>query len=151
MGEHVDWALHRPEMAVGMGRLSEAVYGHSQLPLREREAARFVIALLNDCAVCKDTRAQRAETEGIDEEFYAEVADWRASPRLSARERMAAEFAHRFAFDHQSMDDAFWARMREAFADAEVADLTICCGMWLGMGRAMAVIGVRAPDERILI
>ena len=40
MGEHVDWALYRAKMAVGMGQLSEAVYGNSQLPVREREAAR---------------------------------------------------------------------------------------------------------------
>ena len=43
MGEHVDWALLRPKMAAGMGALSEAVYGHSQLPVREREAARWTI------------------------------------------------------------------------------------------------------------
>ena len=27
MGEHVDWSLHRTEMAIGMGKFSEAVYG----------------------------------------------------------------------------------------------------------------------------
>ena len=48
MGEHVDWTLHRPKMAVGMGQLADAVYGNSQLPLREREAARWTIALVND-------------------------------------------------------------------------------------------------------
>ena len=31
MGEHIDWALLRPEMAAGMGKLSAAVYGNSQL------------------------------------------------------------------------------------------------------------------------
>ena len=57
-GEHVDWALLRPEMAAGMGALSEAVYKNSKLPLRERESARWTIALINDCAVCQDTRAR---------------------------------------------------------------------------------------------
>jgi len=33
----------------GMGALSEAVYGNTQLPLRERESARWTIALINDC------------------------------------------------------------------------------------------------------
>src|ERR1700690_2708001 len=45
MGEHVDWALLRPEMAVGMGALSKAVYENTKLALREREAARWTIAL----------------------------------------------------------------------------------------------------------
>jgi alkylhydroperoxidase family enzyme len=151
LGEHVDWALVRPEMAVGMGALSKAVYENTRLALREREAARWTIALINDCVVCRDTRAHHGEEAGVDEGFYAEVASWRTSEALSDRERLAAEFAERFALDHLAMDDAFWTQLRTAFADDEIADLTMCCGMFLGLGRAMAVIGVRAPEERILV
>jgi alkylhydroperoxidase family enzyme len=151
MGEHVDWALLRPDMAVGMGALSEAVYTNTQLALREREAARWTIALINDCVVCQDTRATHGEANGVDESFYGEVADWRNSTELSERERLAAEFAQRFALDHLAMDDAFWERLHAAYADDELADLTMCCGMFLGLGRVLAVIGVRAPDERILV
>ena len=88
---------------------------------------------------------------GADEPFYAEVTDWRASTALSDREKLAAEFAERFALDHLAMDDAFWGRMHAAFSEEELADLTICCGMFLGMGRTLAVVGVAAPDERILV
>jgi alkylhydroperoxidase family enzyme len=151
LGEHIDWALLRPKMAAGMGALSEAVYANSQLPVREREAARWTIALLNDCAVCRDTRAKDGATVGADDSFYTEATDWRASSELSAREKLAAEFAERFALDHLAMDDGFWDRMHAAFSEEELADLTICCGMFLGMGRTLAVVGVRAPDERILV
>jgi len=150
-GEHVDWALLRPKMAVGMGALSGAVYENSELSVREREAARWTIALINDCHVCQDTRARDGAAKGADEPFYTDVADWRSSTALSDRERLAAEFAERFAIDHQAMDDEFWSRLHSAFADPELADLTICCGMFLGLGRVMAVIGVRAPEERILV
>ena len=151
LGEHADWTLSRPEIAVGMGALSTAVYTHSKLDVREREAARYTIALINDCKVCRATRAKSGEEAGIAEPFYAEVTDWRASTELTAREKLAAEFAQRFALDHLAMDDEFWARLRAAYADDEIADLTMCCGAWLGMGRALAVIGVRAPDERLLV
>ena len=134
-----------------MGKLSEAVYGHSRLPVREREAARWTIALVNHCAVCQDTRAERGPEEGIDDGFYAQVADWRASEVLTDREKLAAEFAERFALDHLTMDDEFFDRMRTGYSDDELADLVICCGMFLGMGRAMAVVGVPAPEERILV
>ena len=107
--------------------------------------------MINDCLVCRDTRAKDAVTVGADEPFYAEATDWRSSTTFTERERAAAEFAERFALDHLAMDDAFWARMHAAFAEDELADLTICCGMFLGMGRALAVVGVRAPDERILV
>ena len=79
MGEHIDWALLRPKMAAGMGALSEAVYGNSQLSVREREAARWTIALINDCAVCRDTRARDGASAGAGEPFYDEVTDWRAA------------------------------------------------------------------------
>ena len=151
MGEHVDWSLHRTDMAIGMGKFSEAVYGNSQLALREREAARWTIALINDCVVCQDTRAKDAELHAIDDGFYAEVASWATTDALTEREKLAAEFAQRFALDHQDMDDDFWARLRATYADDEVADLIICCGLFLGLGRAMAVVGVRAPDERIVV
>ena len=151
MGEHIDWALHRPKMAAGMGALSEAVYGNTQLPVREREAARYTIAMINDCAVCRDTRAKDGAAVGADEPFYAEATNWRASTELSERERAAAEFGERFALDHLAMDDEFWDRMHALFSEDELADLVICCGMFLGMGRALAVVGVRAPDQRILV
>ena len=49
------------------------------------------------------------------------------------------------------MTDELWGRLRGAFSDDELADLTMCCGMMLGLGRTLAVLGVRAPDERILV
>jgi alkylhydroperoxidase family enzyme len=151
LGEYVDWMLTRPDMAAGMGALSDAVYNHSTLPTGEREAARYTIAMINDCQVCRAARAKSGADEGIDEGFYAEVPVWRTSSILSERERLAAEFAERFALDHLAMDEALWGRMRAAFSDDELADLTMSCGAWLGMGRAMAVIGVKAPDERLLV
>jgi alkylhydroperoxidase family enzyme len=150
-GEHIDWMLLRPEMAVGVGAFSEAVYGHTTLPPREREAARWTIALINHCAVCQNTRSKDAADQHIDEGFYAEVAGWHSSTVLSDRERMAAEFAQRFANDHLLMDDELWSRARALFSDEELADLTICCALWLGTGRAMAVMGVEAPAEQIIV
>ena len=101
--------------------------------------------------MCQDTRARDGVAAGADEGFYAEVTDWRSSTALSDRERLAAEFAQHFALDHLDMDDELWGRLRAAFSDDELADLTMCCGMFLGLGRVLAVVGVRAPDERILV
>src|SRR3984893_10057940 len=96
-GEHVDWALMRPEMAVGVGALSEAGAQTPRLPVREREAARWTIALINDCVVCQDTRARNGPAAGVDEGFYGEVADWRTSTALSDRERLGAGVGPRLA------------------------------------------------------
>jgi hypothetical protein len=44
------WQL-APHLGIGMGAMSEAVYVHSSLAVREREVARMRIAQLNECHV----------------------------------------------------------------------------------------------------
>ena len=63
---------------------------------------------------------------------------WRGGARL------AVEFAERFALDHQAMDDALFTRLRGSFADEEILDLTICCAVYLGLGRMLTVLGITA-------
>ena len=152
MGEHVDWSLHRTEMAVGMGAFSEAVYGNSQLPIREREAARWTIALINHCLVCQDTRAKDAEPNHIDEGFYAEVAQL-GHHRCAHRAR-EARGGVRPAVRPRPPGHGRRASGRACAPRSpthEVADLIICCGMFLGLGRTLAVVGAPAPEERILV
>jgi alkylhydroperoxidase family enzyme len=132
------WGL-RPEMGEAVQRLSYAVYSQSALPARVREAARMRIAHVNDCAVCRGWRIPELAEQGVDEELYAHVTDPDAGD-YSAQERLAIEFAERYALDHRSLDDAFFARLREHFTDAEILDLSICVGNWLAFGRLTMVL-----------
>ena len=50
------WAL-RPEMGMGAGALSHAIYEQSIVPVRERELARMRIAQINDCVICQQWRS----------------------------------------------------------------------------------------------
>lgn len=77
--------------------------------------------------------------QGVDEELYAHVAE-HGHPAYSERERLAIEYAERFALDHLAIDDAFWVRLRERFTDPEILDLTICIGNWLAFGRLTQVL-----------
>ena len=72
-----------------------------------------------------------------DEAFYAAIADWRTSPVLTERERMAAEYADRLGQSPKSMeeDDGFWQQMHAVFSDAEIVDLSFAIAMWMGFGR----------------
>ncbi|HUW01835.1 MAG TPA: hypothetical protein VMW08_05750 [Acidimicrobiales bacterium] len=151
LGPHIDWMMHRVQMATGVGALSEAVYGNTQLSLREREAARWIVAQLNACRVCQSTEATDGASHRADAGFYSAVVDWRESLELTERERLAAEFAERFVRDHQAMDDDLWDRLRTEFADDEIADLVICCGTFLGLGRMLAVLGVDPPDGGLTV
>ena len=132
------WAL-RPEMGEAVQRLSYAVYSQSALPARVREAARMRIAHINDCAVCRGWRIPEFADQGVNEELYAHVEDPDTGD-YSAQERLAIEYAERFALDHRSLDDMFFSRLREHFTDPEILDLGICVAEWLGFGRLTMVI-----------
>lgn len=138
------WMQLQPELAGGLIAFSDAIYGKGRLPLREREIARLRIAEINQCEVCRNARQAHGPDKGVDENLYAQVLDWRRAAGYSARERLVAEFAERFALDHVALraDDAFWQKFRAELSDAEIVELTMSCALWLGAGRAMRVLDV---------
>src|SRR3954454_14662177 len=127
------WTL-RPELGGMVERMIRGVYEQSVLPAAEREVVRMRIAQLNDCSACADFRAPSVREAGVPDELYAHVADYAAYPGYTDRQRVAIEYAERFATDHDSIDDAFFARLRACFTDAEVLDLTLCVSVYLGLG-----------------
>ena len=135
------WSL-RPEMGAAVNRLVDAAYNKSILPVREREAARMRIAQLNDCTVCLAFRADTVKAQGLTEEFYCHVGTHDGGSAFTPRESLAMEYAERFAIDHTSIDDEFFARLRGLFTDPEILDLTICLSAFLGLGRTLRVLGI---------
>lgn len=135
------WGEMVPAIGHPAAAFSGAVYEHSTLALREFEAARLRIAQVNGCLFCLDWRTDRAG-EHVGDDFPAHVEQWRTSDALSERERLAAEYAERYALDHHGLDDAFWSRMRTAYDDREVVELTMCLGSWLAFGRLNRVLGI---------
>jgi alkylhydroperoxidase family enzyme len=71
--------------------------------------------------------------------MYAHVAD-HDHPEYSEPERLAIEYAERFALDHLNIDDAFFVRLHEHFSDADILDLTICIADYMGFGRLTQVL-----------
>lgn len=135
------WGEMVPAIGHPAAAFSAAVYANSTLTLREFEAARLRIAQVNGCLFCLDWRTDR-NGEIVADDFAESVECWVDSTSLSARERLAAEYAERFAADHRSLDDAFWARMHESYTDAEIVELTMCLGSWIAFGRLNRVLGI---------
>ena len=135
------WTL-RPEMGGMVDKMVSTIYQRSILPAEEREVARMRIAQLNACSACADFRAQSVLDAGVSEELYAHVHEAATYPGYSARQRLAVEFAERFATDHRGIDDDLFARLRHEFSDPEVLDLTMFVAVCLGLGRALEVLGI---------
>ena len=62
-------------------------------------------------------------------EKLAEVPEWRTSRLFSVQERLALEYAERITHTDQSVDEAFFARLREQFGEAEIVELTAAIAM----------------------
>ena len=150
-----------PQIGPAAGSFVLAVYQHLRVPLRVAEAARYRIALINGCVVCQAFRAGDhldafIESSGGDaatslvarggekppEEFYAAVTHWRDSDIFSERERLAIEYAERFAENPRDLpyDPDFWGKVRAGFTDEELSDLTLAIGCWVAMGRFTHVL-----------
>lgn len=135
------WQL-RPEMGAMVEAMVRTVYGSSILPAAEREPARMRIAQLNSCGACATFRAPSVLASGVTEDLYCHLDDYESYDGYTPRQRLAIEYATRFATDHASVDDVFFARLRGVFTDAEILDLTLCFAAYLGLGRALAVLGI---------
>ena len=78
--------------------------------------------------------------QGVTEGMYAHVAEHRDHQEYSDAERIAIEYAERFALAHLELDDEFFVRLRDHFSDADILDLTICIADFLAFGRLTEVL-----------
>lgn len=53
---------------------------------------------------------------------------------------MAIAYAEKLALDHNSIDDAFFARLHEEFTDPEIVELGMLIGQFIGVGRLLMVL-----------
>ena len=60
--------------------------------------------------------------------------------QFSPRETVAIEFAEKLAIDHHSIDDEFFKRLHEEFNDAEILELGMMIGQYIGLGRLVKVL-----------
>jgi alkylhydroperoxidase family enzyme len=135
------WGSMVPGIGPAAAAFAQSVYEHGTLGLREFEAARLRIAQINGCVFCQDWRTERDGVR-VEEGFEQAVTDWRVSPALDERTRLAAEYAERYALDHHGLDESFWTRMKQHYSDREVVELTMCLGSWIAFGRLNRVLGL---------
>jgi AhpD family alkylhydroperoxidase len=116
---------------------SGAAAGLARLSPREKELVRLRIATLNGCQTCKAARLSAStvsEGEALSVDAYEEAGGY------SERERAAIRLAERMALDHLSIDDEMIREMHEHFDDAELLELLMMAGQYIGFGRMLAVL-----------
>ena len=93
--------------------------------------------------------------QGLDEDLYHRVSDYDEIGAFTEAEKLAAETAERFCWDHEAMtaDEDYWARMKQHFTDQQILELLTLVGYCVAMGRTLGDPGDRQrlpgqPDPR---
>jgi alkylhydroperoxidase family enzyme len=137
----------QPALGKALAGLSEAIYSQTVVDLRVREAVRMRIAHINECLLCVGFRFPQKKEEftamNINEDFYAAIPQWRTSTLFSERERLAIEYAEKFAENHLSIDDNFIAGLGRYFSGAEIFALTTIIAGLMANGRILQVLQVQ--------
>jgi alkylhydroperoxidase family enzyme len=80
------------------------------------------------------------------EEMVAALADFEKGD-FTPRETVALRFATLMAEDHRKLDDAFFAALRALFTDAEIIELGMVTGQFIGFGRLIAALDLENPRQ----
>jgi alkylhydroperoxidase family enzyme len=111
--------------------------GVARLTPRLKELVRLRIATLNGCETCK---AARLAADTIPEEQALNIDGYARSDDYSPAERAAVRFAEMLAVRHFDIDDHEIVLLHEHFDDAEILELMMMAGQYIGFGRVLAIL-----------
>lgn len=82
--------------------------------------------------------------DGLTEDLYHRVDEYAEIGAFSEAEKLAAETAERFVFEHTSLvnDEAYWERMKANFTDQQILELLTLVGFCTGIGRVLAILDI---------
>lgn len=104
---------------------------------RLKELVRLRIATLNGCKTCKAARLAR---DVVKEKEAAIDVDQLDQANFSLRERAAIRLAEAMALDHHAIGDDAIRELRKHFSEAELLELMMMAGQYIGFGRMLAVL-----------
>jgi alkylhydroperoxidase family enzyme len=134
----------RPELFEAMTTFEGTLKANRRLPERLIELVRLRIAFHNQCRPCMSIRYGDAVDDGLTEELVCSLERPADGAGLSAAERLAVEFADRFASQHLSIDAALLQQLAGPFDAGEITELGMHCAFFTGFGRMGAVFDTGA-------
>jgi AhpD family alkylhydroperoxidase len=140
---------HRPDFFEAYFSFFYPAHESGLLPTRIKEIARLEIARLNGCQACLNARYATAQAEGLDEARIAQLDLPPGARALDAGEALAVEFADRLAYDHQRIDQTFVDQMLAVFSPAQILELGMMIGQYIGFGRLLVALGISEHSETI--
>lgn len=140
--------LFKSPMGVAWYKYWLELSNNGQLPKDLKELCRVKIAFDHECGYCGTVRSAAAKAVGLTEEKIQEVWNFESSPLLSVREKLALQFADHLKHDiAKADDDAFYAKLKAHFTDAEIVELGLWCAENVGAGSFVRTLNIISWDE----
>jgi len=130
---------HRPSIGKGLIAMGSGIKADSRLPTRLTELVRLRVAYHNQCRSCLAIRYQDAVDAGVDEDLVCSLQSPPEASDLSDAEKLAIEYADRFATNHLSIDDELFDRLKVTFDEPQIVELCSWVAFCVGFGRLGAV------------
>jgi uncharacterized peroxidase-related enzyme len=121
---------YRPEILRTMIAHFRAVMETGTVGVKLKELVIVRTSQINRCEYCLASHAQLAHRYGWSEEQIRNLAEFRTRDDFNAREKAALELAERETLDSNSIDDEFWAELREHFEEGEIIELAAAVGLF---------------------
>jgi alkylhydroperoxidase family enzyme len=88
--------------------------------------------------------------EGASEDKIRQIAEHRASPLFSDRERVALEYAEAMTITGQKVTDELFGRARTHFSEAEIVELTAAVALENFRSKFNVALGVESQGFCVL-
>ncbi|MDZ4830363.1 MAG: carboxymuconolactone decarboxylase family protein [Phycisphaerae bacterium] len=119
----------RPELLRAFGAVSESIYPGGIVERRTKELIILEASRRNACQFCTSSHVSIARMLGIGDDTGNPLALLDRPDLMNERERLAVEYVRSAQRDSNRIASEFFDRLRRAYSDAEVVELTATIGL----------------------
>jgi alkylhydroperoxidase family enzyme len=131
-----------PELVGPYMEFMTALRNHGHLPGRLIELLRLRVAFHNQCRSCMAIRYSTGLDDGLTEGLVCSLERPQEADDLTDAEKAALVYADLLATDHLSISDATFDELRLHFDNAEIMELCLHVGTFVGYGRMSASLAM---------
>lgn len=118
----------------------DAIYPHGGLERSIQEKVILRVSQLQECQFCVNSHLDMMQSLGV-------ASDLQNAADHTNRERLAIEYAEQVTRDSNRVAQELFDRLRAAFNDAEIVELTFLIGLITMLNRFNNALGVRYNRE----
>lgn len=106
-----------------------------------KELCRIYVSHSVRCEFCGNQRSIKARAKGVVEEDYKDLLNFEKSTRYDDRQKAALAYAEAITWDLDT-GDAFWARLRKHFTEAELVEIGYFVSITMGQQRWLRTLNI---------